>query len=173
MINEWIRYIILAFFLLIIQVLVLNNLHLTDLSVNPLLYILLVQLLPFEVRDWQLLVIAFATGIILDVFSDTLGIHASASVFMAFVRPYVLRILGSRDGYIPRTHPSVNYYGWIWFSKYSLILTLAYHLAFNFIDVFSFDFFLETLGKVVVGTFFTMLLIFLAQLFTLQKNRKN
>jgi hypothetical protein len=45
------------------------------------------------------LITAFLLGITVDMFVDTPGVHTSASVFMAFVRPFVLRILAPRDGY--------------------------------------------------------------------------
>lgn len=78
--------------LVLIQVLILNNIEFSG-YINPFLYVLFILLLPFETPAWLLLVSGFALGLTVDLFMNTPGLHAAATVLTAFVRPFVLRIL--------------------------------------------------------------------------------
>ena len=73
-----IRFVVLVF----IQVAILNNIQISG-FINPYMYVLFILLLPFETPNWILLVLSFFLGLSIDIFSNTLGMHASASVFMA------------------------------------------------------------------------------------------
>ena len=84
--------------LVLVQVLILNNIQISG-YLNPYVYVLFVLLLPFETPNWLLLVVAFLLGLSIDLFSQTPGIHAFATVFMAFFRPFILNVLSPRDGY--------------------------------------------------------------------------
>src|SRR6056297_4336346 len=92
------RYIISFILLLTLQILVLNNIQLSG-FINPYLYVLFILILPFETPKWMLLLLAFILGMVVDLFSHTPGMHTSATVFMAFLRPYVLEFFSPRDGY--------------------------------------------------------------------------
>ena len=111
------RYIIYFALLVFIQVFILNNIQLGG-FVNPYLYVLFILLLPFEIPNWFLLVVAFFLGFTVDLFSNTIGMHSSATVFMAFLRPYVLKIISPRDGYESETLPQLRYYGAVWYLRY-------------------------------------------------------
>nr|WP_319400810.1 rod shape-determining protein MreD [uncultured Carboxylicivirga sp.] len=164
MISYLPRYIFNFFFLTLIQVLVLNNIQFSG-FVNPYLYVLFIITLPFETPGWLLLILAFISGFSVDIFSNTLGMHASATVFMAFFRPTILRAFAPRDDYQPGTIPNMAFYGPAWFLRYALILVLLHHLCLFFIEVFSITHFFSTLWRVLASTTFTMILIFLSQLF--------
>ncbi len=45
------------------------------------------------------LVLGFGTGLLMDIFYDTGGVHAAAAVLLCYLRPWVLRLLTPRDGY--------------------------------------------------------------------------
>ncbi len=149
-------------FLVLLQVLILNNIQFSG-FVNPYMYVLFILLLPFETPKWLLLVFAFFIGLSIDIFSDTLGIHTSASVFMAFLRPFVLKHIAPRDGYEPGTFPRLYYYGFTWFLKYSLILILAHHFFLFYVEIFQFSNFFVTLSRVILSSFFSLLLVVLSQ----------
>lgn len=159
------RYIFNFFFLTLVQVLVLNNIQFSG-FVNPYLYILFIITLPFETPGWLLLVLAFISGFSIDMFSNTPGMHASATVFMAFFRPVILRALAPRDDYQPGSLPTMSYYGVGWFLRYALVLVLLHHLFLFYVEVFSLTHFFSTLVRVLASTVFTLLLIFVAQLFS-------
>ena len=116
MINIISRNIFRFIFLILLQVLILNNMNFSG-FVNPYLYILFVLLLPFETPRWFLIFTSFLLGLSIDIFSDSLGMHAFASVSIAFLRPYVLNFISPRDGYEPGTFPRIFYFGFLWFAK--------------------------------------------------------
>lgn len=154
--------------LVLIQVLVLNNIQLSG-FVNPYMYVLFILLLPFETPSWLLLFLGFTLGISIDVFTDTLGMHASACVFLAFLRPYVLNYIALRDGYEVGTSPGILHYGFVWFLKYAAILVFAHHLFLFVVEVFSFSNFWDTLTRTLLSSVFTMVLILTSQFFMFKK----
>ncbi len=158
------RFIILVLF----QVLVLNNIQFSG-FVNPFMYVLFILLLPFEIPRWVLLVSGFLLGLSVDVFSNTLGLHASATLFMAFLRPYVLRVISPRDGYETGTYPRVFYYGIAWFINYAIILVFAHHLFLFYLEVFRLSEFFRTLLRVILSSSFSILIIVLSQYIVFRK----
>ncbi len=111
------------------------------------------------------MLLALLLGVAVDVFSDTLGMHSSATIFLAFVRPSILNFLAPRDGYEPSQIPSVNDMGLSWFIAYVSICTLLHHLFLFFMEVFSFAEFFTTVGRALASTVFTIVLIMITQLF--------
>ncbi|NJM94722.1 MAG: hypothetical protein HC842_08725 [Cytophagales bacterium] len=57
------------------------------------IYLLFLLLLPFEVGPVLLMLIGLGTGLLVDLFYDSWGIHAAASVFVMFLRWQWLRLL--------------------------------------------------------------------------------
>lgn len=165
------RYIIYFIVLVLIQVFILNNIQLGG-FVNPYLYVLLILLLPFETPNWLLLVVAFALGFTIDLFSSTLGMHTSATVFMAFLRPHVLKLISPRDGYESETLPQLRYYGAAWFIRYSAILVFAHHLFLFYIEVFKLSYFFTTFVRVILNSIFTIVLILITQYFFSKEVRR-
>jgi len=170
MISYLPRYLFNFVFFTLIQVLVLNNIQLSG-FINPYLYILFIITLPFETPKWLLLVLGFSSGMVIDIFSNTPGMHASATVFMSYLRPYILRLIAPREEYQPGTIPTMGFYGMPWFLKYSVILVLAHHFFLFFIEVFSIKHFFSTFLRVLSSGVFTILLIVVAQLFSQGKKQ--
>ena len=81
---------------LLVQVLVLNHVHLFD-SATPLLYIYMVLLFPRNYPKWGMLVWAFALGIGVDMFSNTPGVAAASLTLVALLRPYLLELFIQRE----------------------------------------------------------------------------
>jgi rod shape-determining protein MreD len=167
--NLFFRNIIRFFLLILLQVLIFNNLHIQG-YINPYIYILFILLIPFETPHWLLLISAFALGFGVDLFSDTMGMHAAASVFMAFCRPGILRMVYSSKDYEVGITPGINDLGFEWFLKYAFILVFLHHLAFFYLEVFTFKEFFYTFGRVILSTITTVLFIILSQyLFYIKK----
>lgn len=154
--------------LVLLQVLVLDNIQLGG-FLNPYVYVLFILLMPFETPGWLLLTMSFFLGLSVDFFEHTPGMHASASVFMAYLRPAVLNMISPREGYEPASFPRVLFYGFGWFLKYSLILVFAHHLFLFYMEVFSFSDFFNTFTRVILSTLFTSSLIMLSQYLIFRK----
>ena len=77
-------------FLLLIQVLISNNILLFGL-VNPYIYIIFILIYSINTERWQFLLSSFLLGLILDIFENTGGAHATACLIIAFLRPVILQ----------------------------------------------------------------------------------
>ncbi|MBS3768903.1 MAG: rod shape-determining protein MreD [Bacteroidales bacterium] len=164
MINYLPRYILTFVILVLVQVLLMNNIQLGG-YLNPYIYVLFLLSLPFETPKWGLLVLGFLLGLTIDLFSHTVGMHTSACVFMAFLRPMVLGTLEPRDGYEPDTYPSVRDYGLNWYFKYSSILILAHHLFLFYIEMFKLDNFFHTLSRALLSGLLSLIFILIIKVF--------
>ena len=162
------RNIIRFLFLVFIQVLVFNNIQVSGL-INPYVYVIFILLLPFETPNWALLVLAFLLGISVDLFANTPGMHSTATVLMAFLRPYVLSVIAPRDGYETGTFPRIYYYGFTWFLKYAVILVTIHHLVLFYLEVFRFADFFMTFFRSVLSAIFSITFIVLSQYFIFRR----
>ncbi len=162
MIKELLRYLLMFVSLVLVQVLILNNIQLSGL-INPFVYILFILLLPIEISPYLLLLLGFFTGITIDVFSSTPGIHASATVFAAFIRPKVLGLLSSREEYESGKAPRIYNYGFNWFFRYIVIMVLFHHSFLFFAEAFTLTGIFDTLLRILASTVFSILLIVIFQ----------
>lgn len=152
-------------FLVLLQVLVLNHIEFSG-FINPYFYVLFIILLPFETPSWLLLFSSFFLGLSIDIFMGTWGIHTFATVFMAYVRPILLKYIAPRDGYETGTKPNAQFQGFEWFIKYAAILVVAHHFVLFYTEAFKFHQFFATLLRVMLSSIFTMLLVVLSQFLT-------
>jgi hypothetical protein len=109
------------------------------------------------------MVIAFFTGLSVDIFYDTPGINASASVLIAFLRPHWLNMITPRGGYEEISIPSIKNVDAIWFTIYSLPLIFIHHFAMFYLESGGFSMFFFTFLKVFTSTLFTFFIIILTQ----------
>jgi len=170
MISEIFNNTLRFFLLILVQVLVLNNIHLGG-YINPYLYVLFILLLPFETPKWLILVFSFLMGIGIDMFSNTMGLHAAACVFMGYCRPFLLKIIAPREGYNFESTPGVKSMNLKWFLTYGGILVLLHHISLFYLEQFSLRDFFSTFLRVILSTFFTLLLIIICQYLFFYRSR--
>ncbi|MBA7588301.1 hypothetical protein ES708_30355 [subsurface metagenome] len=162
------RNIFRFFMLVLVQVLIFNNIEISG-YLNPYIYVLFIILLPFETPPWITLILGFFLGLSIDIFTETIGMHTAATVFMAYIRPYVLSFFAPRDGYGSGSFPRVFHYGLPWFIKYASLLIIGHHLLLFYIEMFRFQDFFSTLLKVILSSIFSITLIVLSQYFIFRK----
>ena len=172
MIDNLGRYILGFISIFLVQVLILNNLNLGG-FINPWLYVLFILILPVEIPNWLLMLIGFTTGLLIDIFLNSIGLHASATVFLAFIRPMLLRSFAPRDGYEKGSLPLPSHFGFSWFFKYAILAVLAHHLFLYIVEVFTFDNIFSTIWKSILSSLATLLTIFIALLFTGSNKQRN
>jgi len=85
--GEIIRNVLRLIFLILIQGLIVNSLDLWQGYILPSVYIFGLLMLPITTPRIMYMVIGFVAGACVDMFTNTLGIHASACVFMGFIQP--------------------------------------------------------------------------------------
>jgi hypothetical protein len=169
--NKALLHIIRFAGLLLLQVWVLNNVRLGG-YINPFVYIMFVMMLPFTMPGWLLLIAGFMTGFIIDLFMSTPGLHAGATVFLAFMRPHVVRLAtGSQE---PETisNPNLSDMGMRWWFSYSFTLVLLHHLALFTLESFSFKHFGGLLLRIILSAIFTQFIIILLSLFFEQRKKR-
>jgi rod shape-determining protein MreD len=162
MINSILRYSLIFFLLIFLQILLFNNIEFSG-YVNPYIYIMFILLLPVEIPSWLLLILSFFTGLVIDIFCGSPGMHTSATVLAGFVRPYVLRLISPRDGYEPGTDPSMMIYGFRWFLFYTLIIVFIHHFTLFYLEVFRFTDFFRTFLRVILSSLFSIAFILLLE----------
>ncbi len=171
MINQLGRYILSLVFIILIQVMILNNLNFGG-YVNPFIYLLFILILPVEIPNWFLLFLGFFLGIIMDIFLNTLGLHTSATLFISFLRPYYLQAIAPREGYEPNSEPTASHFGFAWFAKYVSIMVVTHHLFLFFVEAFTFSTFFTTIWKVIVSSFTTLIILFIVSMFTRNSKKR-
>jgi hypothetical protein len=149
--------------LMTIQVVILNQIYFGG-YITPYIYPLFILMLPFDVKGWVLLLAAFFSGLAIDMFSDSMGMHASASVFMAFMRPLVIQFISSRTDFEAGAEPKIENNGWGWILMYTILLIFLHHLSLIFIEVFRLDDFFRIIFRVLLSTTFSVAFIMIAQL---------
>lgn len=167
------RFVHLIQFLVLmsLQILLMRNLVLFDTGFC-FVYIGFVLFLPIDIDKVLLLVLAFLTGITIDLFYDTAGVHAAATVLIGYLRPFMLKLLTPRDGYEPSDNASLTSMGWNWFLTYGLALLLVHHFTLFFLELNGFKLIGFTLVKIVASTFFTgAVLVILQMLFFARRAR--
>lgn len=145
------------------QILLMDSLVLYG-TVFCFIYIAFLLFLPIDINRIFLLFLGFAAGFTVDVFYDTMGIHAAASVFLAFLRPHILNLITPRDGYDTNDSVNLHVMGWRWFLAYVLFLVLMHHLAVFLLEMISFEIGLYTIAKILLSTLYTTLVLVIIQL---------
>jgi len=154
---------VVSFFIfLLYQVLILQNVVLFN-TAFCFLYVLYLLLLPVETNPLTLMGIGFAMGFIVDMFYESLGLHAFACVMMMYMRNYWLNSIIPQGGYDSSAIPSMALSGVQWFLVYTVPLIFLHHTLLFFIEVGGVGLFWFTLWKVIASTLFTTLVILIAQ----------
>lgn len=154
------------FLLVLLQVLILDRLDVANGWMVPYLYLLFLLMLPFELPNWAGLLIGAATGLVLDAFGSTPGMHMSACTVMMFARIHLLRLMAPRDGYEFGMRPTVPRMGLAWFATNAGVLILLHHLWLFFVEMHRFDAFFSTLLRAFLSAAFTLGLALLTQFLT-------
>jgi len=163
-----IRYGLIFLGLIAFQLLVLNNIRLGG-YINPYVYILFIMLLPFDTPGWLLLGLGFITGLTMDAFLSTLGMHSSATLFLAFMRPTILSNISSRDSSDKSSGPTLVMNDLLWYLKYTLLMVFSHHFVLFFLESFSFTNFFSTILRILLSTLVTSVFIIITQVFMSRK----
>ncbi len=157
--------------LVLFQVLVLKNLDLSY-YINPYIYPFFVLMLPFRIQHWLLMVLAFLAGLLVDAFTNTASIHAASLTLLAFVRPYWINVITPKGGYETEDRPNIRTFGFSWFALYAFVLVFLHHFFYFFLEVFSLSAMFSTVGKTLLSSIVsTILIILLAYLFSRERKR--
>ena len=132
MINNLIRGLLYLVVLVLVQVLILNNIHFLRIA-TPFLYLYFIIKMPVgSLRDLVVL-FSFLIGLVIDLFSNTPGMHAAACTLTGFIREPLIRFYMGKD--LPDgIYPSYKTFGYGGFFRYVLSLVLIHHVTLFLIE---------------------------------------
>lgn len=141
--------------LVLLQGLVLNHVNFLG-YINPYPYILFVALFPINNNRTLFIFLAFLLGLSVDFFTDSGGIHAAASVTIAYIRPPILKFSFGTiyDNQTIKFNQIDLGSRMVYFS----ILALFHHLILFSLEVFNFSDIILILKKTLFSSIFTIIL---------------
>lgn len=133
------------------------------------LYVAFILLLPVETNNLLLMLLAFVLGFTIDIFYDSLGIHALALVTVAYLRNYWLSSITPQGGYDAGSSPAITN-GVQWFLVYSVPLVFVHLALLFFIEAGGFGLFWFTMLKIMASLVFTVGVMLILQFFSVPRS---
>ena len=175
-----IKFIVNFIIILSVQVFILNDIVIkSSISVMgipafiPIIYPLIILLLPVNTPPWLSMLLGFATGICVDMFSNTPGINAASCVLLAYIRPYILTLFFQQSiKELGGTTPTLFQMGLRSFVLYIIISLLFHHFVFYLLQIWSMNSILLIFFKTIISCLLSLILIILSQLIFATKEIK-
>lgn len=143
--------------LVLLQVFLFNNINLAG-YINPYIYILFIVLYPLDGNKTLLILLSFFLGLFIDIFEDSGGVHAAASVLVAYIRPWVLKYsFGVSYEYnIIKLHKASTSE----IIAYLISIIVFHHIVLFSLEFFNFNHVVLLLKSIVFSVIFTFTLVF-------------
>ena len=154
---EWIKYILKAIFIIVLQVLVFDQLHIQAWG-YPMVYVLLLLILPTQLPRWMEMLIGAVVGLIMDVCNNSLGVHMAACVAISFWRPILLKKSSQDIERIKGEISSLNI-GMVEYAKCAFILVVMHHFMVFMLEAWSFHNWWMIVLQTLLSSILTMLVI--------------
>lgn len=167
--NSAVLFTIARFILLLAaQILIFNNMDFLG-YINPYPYILFIILYPVNGNKTGLLLSSFFLGLILDMFCNSGGVHAAASLILAYYRPYIFKFSFG----LSYEYQTVKLNDVLTPERFSflLIAVVLHHFVLFLLEVFRLNFLFEIILKTIVSTLFTLLMCILI-IYLIKPNRR-
>lgn len=169
MVHNIVRGIIYFVVFVAIQVLLLNNIHFLRIA-TPFLYLYFLIKIPLGTTRVKITVLSFLTGLVIDAFSNTPGMHAAACTFIGFFREPLINFLIGKE-LQEGSYPSYKTFGYGGFFRYVLFSALIHHIILYLIESLSlFDPLFLTL-RILASTAVTTILICAVEAFNLEAQK--
>lgn len=98
---------------------------------------LFVATLPLRTPRPVVVLLGFAFGLAVDVFYETLGLHAAAGTLLGYGRYFALAYLEPRDGYKIKANPEGRALPGAWWVRYAVGCVAAYVVTYFSLEAFS------------------------------------
>ena len=169
--NSIFKYVLQFIVLILLQVLVVDQISLGYASqfIIPSVYFLFVLMLPLTISNGALMLLAFLIGMMVDIFKSTPGLNASAMVILGYFRPYVLKLIETREGFDVLKTPSIYSMRKSIYLGYVTLASMVFHLWYFTLEVMRFSDFHLILLKTLCSSIISVLLIILAQYLTVKR----
>ena len=153
-----IQFIVLFLALVVLQ-LVCNKIVLFNIAM-PVVFIYLILRLPVNLHSGWVLTVAFFSGLLMDIFTNTPGMNSLACTMMAAVRRPVFNLFVSRENDMNIPIPSVDSMGIGDYFKYIATLVTIYCALIFLIQAFSLHNIVLTLARIAGSSILSIIIIF-------------
>ena len=155
--NTYIRNILVYALLLILQVVIFNKFTLGGVA-TPHVFLIFLLMLPLNLNFAVTILIAFFSGLLVDLFSSNMliGFHAFSCVLMMALRDWWITIVTTRISFRGNEDVFLTSQPIQWYLNYLTPLILIHHIAFYMLEAFSFDNFWMTLLKISTSTIYSL-----------------
>lgn len=161
--NDAFRHIIRGILILIVQVLILKRVSAGSQWLwqhgDVFIYPLIILMLPLRMSRHYVTLLGFCVGLIIDMFYDTVGVHAFALTATAYARGLMLNFLEPRGGYTLSMSPTRHAMGINWLLIYTAILLFTHMFVFYVIEIFTFVYIGMILLKTLISFILSMITV--------------
>ncbi|SNR14786.1 rod shape-determining protein MreD [Tenacibaculum jejuense] len=155
--------------LILIQVLVLNNIRFLG-YVNPYIYIAFIFVYPYKTNRFPIISLAFLLGLLVDMFTDSGGIHAMATTLIAYLRTGFFRTFFQKTE-VDYEFFEMNQESFGKIFNFVASLTLIHHFVVFLLVNFSFNNLLSVLINTILSAVFSLILYFLGSFILTRKQQ--
>ncbi len=166
--NKTLKNIVILVLILLIQHFVINNIQL-DGRAHPFICVYLLFLFHHRYSRTALMFVALVSGLFLDILSGNYGLHSSALVFAAFLRPYLFSMIIQEADSEDIIYPHINSIGLQPFIILLGIYVLIFQSFILVLEAFTFQHFPYLLLNILLGSVFSFLFIFVLELVLFRK----
>ena len=118
------------------------------------------------------MVLGFVTGITLDYFTHTPGLHAAPCVLIAYLRPFLVNILIPQQGAeMNYKEPSIKSLGLAPYATYIILLTVIHHGFLFTLEAWQFGNFWYLVIKTLASSLISLLLILIVEMLFSRKQK--
>lgn len=141
--------------LLALQIVLFNSMNFLG-YISPFPYILFIILYPVNGNKIGLLLASFLLGIIMDVFSNSGGIHTAACITLAYYRPYIFKFSFG----LSYEYQTIRLNDVLTPERFSFILfsVLLHHIILFILEAFRISFIWNILIRTALSTLFTIII---------------
>ena len=154
---EWIKQIVQALIIVLLQVLLFDHLHIGSLGI-VMMYILFLINLPTRTPRWAEMLIGVGVGMMMDIWHSSLGIHMAACVALTFVRP-ILLTNAIQDIERIKDNLSIQNIGPAEYTKCAVLLTVLHHFIVFSLEMWSIHMWWMVLLQTLVSSAMTLCVI--------------
>lgn len=166
--SNFILNIIRFFVLITLQVVVLNQINFGG-WINPYLYVLFIILYPINSNKFGFIAASFALGLLVDIFSDSGGVHATACLILAYFRPVFLRFAFG----LSYEYQTIRIADKLTVDRFTFIMTsiLFHHIILFTLELYRLSLFFNIILHTIVSTLFTFLICIIS-IYLIKSNKK-
>ncbi len=154
--------------ILALQIVIFNNMNFLG-YISPYPYLLFIILYPVNGNKSGLLLASFLLGFVMDMFSNSGGIHTAACLILAYYRPYLFKFSFG----LSYEYQTIKLNDVLTPERFSFILfsVLIHHFILFILEAFNINFIWDIFLRTLFSTLFTIILCIII-IYIIKPNRR-